>query len=106
MNYIKKNISGLVGLLFILTANGLLGADRFPRPEFDNQHVIPTPTVPQPSMDIYHLIDLGVLVAARCTRTGTRTRAGEDARRPCARYEEKANHYLLWVFVGQSGGCS
>ena len=48
----------------LLFSFSLSAVDRFPRPEFDNKHIIPTPVIPQPSPDIFHIIDLSVLVLA------------------------------------------
>lgn len=60
----RSRVVFLLGLCSVLFTFCLSAADRFPRPEFDNDHVIPTPTVPQPPSDVFHIIDLVVLTAA------------------------------------------
>jgi ferredoxin len=58
LNFLLKPVT----LLLFLSAIVISAADRFPRPEFDNNHTIPTPVVPQPVPDILHIIDLALLL--------------------------------------------
>lgn len=37
---------------------------RFPKPEFESGHVVPTPTTPHPRQDIYEYLDVAVLIIA------------------------------------------
>ena len=60
----RLNLRILATLGFGLLSFGLYAADRFPRPEFDNNHIIPTAEIPQPPSDIFHLIDLAVFILA------------------------------------------
>ncbi len=37
---------------------------RFPKPEFESGHIVPTPTTPQPRQDIYEYLDVVILIVA------------------------------------------
>jgi len=63
MKRLKFLFRSVAGTLFFISYR-ISAADRFPRPEFDNNHTIPTPVVPQPSADLFHIIDLSVLILA------------------------------------------
>jgi len=48
-------------------AGAVLGAERFPPPEFvETHHQIPSPTLPGPRVDVYEYLDVVVLAAALC----------------------------------------
>jgi len=48
-------------------AGAVLGAERFPPPEFvETHHQIPSPTLPDPRADVYEYLDVVVLAAALC----------------------------------------
>ncbi len=40
---------------------------RFPKPEFESGHVVPTPTTPHPRQDVFEYIDVAVLIIALST---------------------------------------
>jgi NosR/NirI family transcriptional regulator, nitrous oxide reductase regulator len=55
----------IAGIAVLLISCGLVGAvERFPPPQFESGHQLPSPTTPQPRQDIYEYIDAVVLLAA------------------------------------------
>ena len=59
-------INILLGMAVSLILCGeTLGVERFPPPDFiETDHVIPSPTSPEPRQDVYEYIDVAVLLAA------------------------------------------
>lgn len=55
----------ITGIAVLLISCGLVWAvERFPPPDFEGGHQLPSPTTPHPRQDIYEYIDVAVLLAA------------------------------------------
>ncbi|UCC98814.1 MAG: 4Fe-4S binding protein [Phycisphaerales bacterium] len=55
----------ITGIALALISCGLVwSAERFPPPDFESGHEMPSPTTPHPRQDIYEYIDVVVLLAA------------------------------------------
>ncbi len=55
----------ITGIAVLLISCGLAWAvERFPPPEFESGHELPSPTTPHPRQDIYEYVDVTVLLAA------------------------------------------
>jgi len=54
----------ITGIAVLLVSCGLVwAAERFPPPDFEGGHQLPSPTTPHPHQDIYEYIDVAVLLA-------------------------------------------
>jgi ferredoxin len=63
MRYFRNFLIGTAVSLFLYGAAN--GVERFPPPDFvETDHVIPSPTTPNPRQDVYEYIDAAVLLAA------------------------------------------
>lgn len=61
----KRSAYVIIGLAVLLISCGLVwGLERFPPPDFEGGHQLPSPTTPQPRQNIYEYIDIVVLLAA------------------------------------------
>jgi len=55
----------ITGIAVLLILCGLVqGVERFPPPDFESGHQMPSPTTPHPRQDVYEYIDVAVLLAA------------------------------------------
>jgi len=59
-------VSGLITIivLFLILCSNTFGIERFPPPDFESGHQLPTTTTPQARQNIYEILDVAVLSAA------------------------------------------
>ena len=60
-----RSACAITGIAVLLILCGLVrGVERFPPPDFESGHQLPSPTTPHPRQDVYEYIDVAVLLAA------------------------------------------
>jgi len=60
-----RSACAITGIAVLLILCGFVrGAERFPPPDFETGHQMPSPTTPHPRQDVYEYIDVAVLLAA------------------------------------------
>ncbi|HUV62427.1 MAG TPA: 4Fe-4S binding protein [Sedimentisphaerales bacterium] len=61
----RRSTCAITGIAVLLILCGLVrGVERFPPPDFESGHEMPSPTTPHPGQDIYEYIDVAMLLAA------------------------------------------